>query len=348
MRLSIIVVLLAHSHLHGQEINNDFLIAAILAHDSRIQDLEIDFEKRVEADGRTRTDTGTWAHKGNLCYYSWSLGHLRWEHGWDGKEERTLATGQSPWPEGFVKRDRPSFLNGSRSVFYMMGRTPFGGSLVDALENGKARLAPKSDAIKGRNCYVVEGNTISDDDRIFFKYWLDPESGFLPRRTEEYTYDGARIDSKNIYEYDLSEVSPGIWLPISFTVQGLQLKDNEWRQLAVNHWKATKVAVNTGMSDERLTVRFPPGTYVQDHPRPRSDEYTEYVIAADGSPDPAGLGTLVKLADAARKQGQAQRGQYTSIGRTKWILGSIVAGLGLCGIAFARFRSGTLNRHKRG
>lgn len=345
----LILMMYGNQLLHGQEINNDYVIAAILANDSRIRDLEISFERRIETPSdEPKIETGIWAHKGNLCYYRESRGTRNWENSWDGVEMRSLTTGRSPWPQGIIKRDEPPFMRNASNVLYIMGRTPLGDSLVDALEGGKARALAKFAKVDGRDCCVVEGNTITEDDRIFFRYWLDPECGFMPRRTEEYAYDGNVIVLNNICnEHKLSEVSPGIWLPVSYKAEGLKLKDGQWKQFAVNHWKVTKVAVNTGMSNERLKVKFPPGTYVEDYPHPNSNEYVEYVIAADGSADPDGLDALVKLTQASLGEGQAQRSRYASKDRAKWLVGCLVAGLGICGLVFARVRARSRSKEPR-
>ncbi|MBN1490909.1 MAG: hypothetical protein JXA69_13410 [Phycisphaerae bacterium] len=331
----------------GNKINSDSVIAGILAHDSGMRDLEVSFELHFPgADAAAPVfQAGTWAHKGNLCHYRNISGALTWENSYDGEVARMLMLGQAPWPEGIIRREQPSFLVNSTSILYTMGRTPFGESLVDALEGGTARVQPKSVKMNGHECYVVEGNTVTDkgDDRIFFRYWLDPECGFMPRRREEYAYDDkvrTLVVVKNIaYDHEVSEVSPGVWFPLSIWIEGLELEHGEWKRWANNHWKAIKVAVNTGLTDEQLIVKFPPGTYVRDYPHPDSDEFQEYVIAADGSPDPAGLKELTKLAQAALQEGQAHGGGGTGKGRTKLLAGGVVAGLGICGALFVWVRA---------
>lgn len=346
--LAVGISMALNGDVRGQdEINNDFVIAGILAHDSRIQDLELNYEHQIGIDsGKPTIHTGTWRHKGARCYYSNQSGKLTWENSFDGQEARTLMLGQAPWAEGMIRREEPAFMHNSSSFLYAMGRTPFGESLLDALESGKARVQAQLVRLDAHDCCLVEGSLAEGGpvagrkDRIDYRYWLDPRCGFMPRRTEEYGYDQAgHLTARNIRSgHQLSEVSPGIWLPLSITEEGIHLEGGQWARSAFNRWRATQITVNGGMRDEKLTVQFPPGTYIQDYPRPMSDEFVEYVIAADGSADPHGLAELAKQAMAARQAGQTQAPQYATTARSRRLLGSIVAGLGICGLVFACVR----------
>ena len=340
--------------LWGQtEISNDRLITGILDHDSRVKDLDLDYELRTEgpSSDRPRIRARTWKHKGDLRYFLDAPGDdsdvMSWEHSYDGREARTLRKGAVPWPEGNIRREQPTFLTNAASVLHVMGRTSIDGTLLDALERGTARVRPEPEQIDGHECWVAEGNTPEEgmpdqpySDRVYFRYWLDPACGFMPRRTEYCSYDeaGTLVGRIIAGDYRLSEVAPGIWLPVAMREEGLELKDGQWQSLGVNHWRVTRVAVNSGLRDEDLKVKFPPGTYVQDFPRPGSDEYEEYRIGADGSID-RGMQDLVRQVRAADRAGPEARG-LRGDGRTvRWVLGGLVTALGIVGLVFTLVRS---------
>jgi hypothetical protein len=86
----------------------------------------------------------------------------------------------------------------------------------------------------------------------------------------------------------LEQVSPGLWFPSAgcLTLVGDNLK---------NRYKATKIVVNQGLSDEGFHIEFPPGTHVK-------DEVTgvRYVVKSTEEPFEKWLENEASLAKTAK------------------------------------------------
>lgn len=366
---SFVIFLATSTQAKTQKISNDYVIAEILAHDSRIKDLEMSFDQEIGVNTEDKLiQGGTWLYKGERCFYHTSKGNLSWDNSYNGKEVRILRKGQSgKYPtQGTINRDEPRFKKSILSVPYITGRTPFGMSLLNALEAGNANVQDEPVMVDGRECYVVEGHMLTKEkngvDGMFFKYWLDPKCGFMPRRIEEYAYDDkGTLVSKNIRcEHQLSEVAPGVWFPVSIKEEALKLgTEGQWTQATVNKWKASAVTVNAGVADERFDIQFPPGTYVQDFLHPNSEEYIDYIVTGAADLATVGLENMLKSASAARQKGpsqslqtennkethslpdtkKTQKSKVSSRGSVMRILGVSTLGIGVLGLAYAAARS---------
>jgi hypothetical protein len=249
----------------------------------------LEFDLRVgEGQEEPLSISGTWLNKGDKIRYAHSIqNELRWENSYDGKETRTLwrNTGGKHATRGEIRRDEPRFTKAVLSIPYITGRTPFGMSLLEALEAGNAGVEPNTVKMDDHDCYVVKGHMLTEErdgiDSMFFKYWLDPNYGFMPRRSEEYAYDeeGVLVWKNVRRDYTYSEVAPDVWFPASLTVEALKLGENgDWQSVTVNRWEAKSVSVNQNISDEMFRIEFPPGTHVLDYVSPDSEEYVEYIV----------------------------------------------------------------------
>jgi len=293
----LIVAVLMNGAPSAVAMDNQTLIKSIRDHDSQINDLEYESELSFDKDPGQAQKPGalsslqyTWRWKGEKHYRATSHdGVLRFEDSYDGQQARSLAHALEDMgsPSGGISRKPPRLLiEAIGSPWYVAGRTPYGESLLEALEDGRATVHPEPVVEQEHECYLVEGHLWNHPERGpggHFKLWLDPKCGFMPRRREEFILDEqGQLTVQNLrLNYELAEVAPGVWFPMACDEEGWELEDGQLHRFAHNRYRVkSPVRINQGLSDDQFVVDFPMGTRVQDFIDPTDDElYIEYVAA---------------------------------------------------------------------
>ena len=114
-----------------------------------------------------------------------------------------------------------------------------------------------SEAIRGHNCYVLEGRVNVLPEREFAGYptkaWIDPGRGFAVVRLEVYTSRTAKFDAMNSFDVlEMKEVSEGLWVPVHVLYR-------HGKEIVVK-----EISVNEKIPEKLFTIKFPRGTKVSD------------------------------------------------------------------------------------
>ena len=150
-------------------------------------------------------------------------------------------------------------------------------SLPDAVEanTGKYILSSTSESVDGRKCWLLEW---PGTDRI----WADPDCGLAIRR-RSYTWGEGKPLRAEIWNRELKEVKPGLWLPHRQEVvlyAHLSESKEKWGQAqSRSHYAVQSIEFDT-LTPAFFDIDLPPGTSVMDLPRK-----FQYVVA-DQSTDP--------------------------------------------------------------
>jgi hypothetical protein len=171
-------------------------------------------------------------------------------------------------------KGRGELLKGLKQKFPDLCGQPF---LPDAVEEnpGKYTLRSTAESVDGAKCWLIEW---PGADRI----WTDPKCGFAIRR-RAYTWGEGKPARMEIWNRDLKEVKPGLWLPQRQEVHRYAHPSEpqaKWGQIqSRNSYSVQSIEFDT-LAPEFFDVDVTPGTHVMDIPRK-----FRYVVA-DQTTDP--------------------------------------------------------------
>lgn len=190
----------------------------------------------------------------------------------DGVNTRELSVGGAvdAGPRGRIFKGKPQAFLPYDLCFTGRGHDLLVSSLEDDYHIVEG--ADRPEQVDGRETYRLALRSKLQHGATHWAVWLDPASGYIPRRIELYALDDteacrAQGDCPtgfiNIYEnIEITEVGPGIWFPTGAEVTGLVPSRKEPDQLVMT----TKRYITLDVNALRVNVPLPQGLFEEEWP----------------------------------------------------------------------------------
>jgi hypothetical protein len=197
------------------------------------------------------------------------------------------------------------------------------GFTIDQLEPTGARLM-----IDGSLCREYVPKRL---DTSAPRYWLDTGKDYLLRRVLWHWKDSKNLRVAVQFDVKYRRDPTAGWVPASWVSKGFGRDGDQWYTIT---GEVLSLSINKPQAPEQFDLKFPPGTYVEDH---RNEEKKEYLVQPDGSlgelpkeMKPHPVDELLKPGKETKTPGGAPQGPwYKGDG---WLLAGVTAillGLGL-------------------